>query len=144
VIGTLTCTHLPSRKRRQTLPSRPGNRVIPLVKLRLASTGRFGSKRILSVGPLLTAFLRIMNGPDIGTVCFLGSHQELPLGICRLMVSRRLGTARTSSKPGILLDFSFFLQGFETVSFSPLMYRHSRLGRVTPPTHAAHATSPPS
>ena len=108
MIGALTCTHLPSQKRRQTLPSRQGNWVTPLVKLRLASTGRFGSKRILSVGPQLTAFLRIMNGPDIGTVCFLGSHQELPLGICRLMVSRRLGTARTSSKHGILLDFFFF------------------------------------
>jgi hypothetical protein len=71
VNGALTCIHFSSRKCRQTLTSHQLDRVV-VVNSRLGSIKKFGSKRTLSVGLQLTAFLRIMNGPDvcITTVCF--------------------------------------------------------------------------
>lgn len=55
VTGLLTYIHFSSRKCRRTPSPHPVSRVIP-VDLRLASTRKFGSKRILSVGLQLTAF----------------------------------------------------------------------------------------
>lgn len=60
----------------------------PVLPSRLVFTRRFGFGRTLSVGLHLTAFLPFINDPDIYGV-FSDSPQNVPLGVCRLTVSRR-------------------------------------------------------
>jgi len=125
-IGLSTCIFFFfSRKCRQSVTPPPANQVIRVTS-RLASTEKFGFKRTLSVGIHLTAFLLIMNGPDYGV--FLGSPQQVPLGIFRLMLSRKLGTTHTPT-PKILLEFPSRVQIGLVYS---LICRHSCPRRTTP------------
>ena len=105
--------------------------------LRLGSTEKFGSRKTLSVGLQLTAFLHSMNGPDIHGV-FLSSYPEVPPGISQLMVSRRyVMTHSRRQHPRFCWNF---FQSSEHSRLSPHLFPFlSRMDQSRP--HAPHAST---
>ena len=136
--SVLICIHIFSWK----ALSRPANQTSPTspIPSRLAFTEKSGSRKTLSVGLHLTAFLHAMNGPDIHGV-FWADPPEVSLRLGRLMVSRRhVMTHSRRQRPSFC--WNFLQGGIGTVPFVSLSVSILVSDASAPPTHASLVTLP--